>query len=168
MNINFAPLLVAMEEMCRVYRDMNSLSAEKQQVIMRGDTTRLEEIVRQELRLVHESAGLDKKREQAAAQLALEAGIGKDEQINITRLAALGGDGGDRLAALGKELASLLSGQKKLNEASRNLLEAHIEYADVMLNLMVGPEDPLNNIYGAQGTGEKERRQSPGLFDRQA
>lgn len=167
MGANFGPLLGILDEMVAVHSQLAQLSTEKQQVIIKNDTARLSAIAQQEMRLMHQSTALDKKRAQAAAALAHEAGLPGGE-ITVSQLISIA-DENDRarLAGIRKELGALLSTQKSLNEINRGLLETHIEYTDLMLNLMVGPEDPLNNIYGAQGAGEKEKRHSAGLFDTQ-
>jgi len=164
-SLDFSPLLGALDDLLAIHGELVELGAEKQGVIITGDITRLSAIVQRELRLMQQSASSDKKRGQAADNLAAEAGL---EAPGMTALATL--TDRETAAALtekGHALRLLLAQQKDLNAKAKELLETHIQFGDMMLNLMVGPEDPLNNIYGAKGLDENNRRQTPGLFDKQ-
>ena len=166
MSLDFAPLLGALDAMLAAHRELLALGGEKQGVIIAGDADRLSAIVQREMRLMQQSASNDKKRSAAAEALAEQAGV--EGELSLSALGALAdAETAALLADKGQELRLLLSRQKALNAKAKELLETHLQFGDMMLNLLVGPEDPLNNIYGAKGLEENGRRQSAGLFDKQ-
>jgi len=166
-NLDFSPLLGALDDMLAAHRELLALGAEKQSVIIAGEVERLSAIVQREMRLMQQSASSDKKRGLAAEALA-EAAEMTGPELSLSALGTLANaETAALLADKGQELRLLLMRQKALNTKAKELLETHIQFGDMMLNLLVGPEDPLNNIYGAKGLEENGRRQSAGLFDKQ-
>lgn len=165
MDYTFAGLINALEELLDVHGRLLALSEEKSRAILERDTDALNAVVQQEMRLMQQSNAAEKRRGDIAAELGRLLVI-PAKAVTLSSLAKAAPPAeGLRLTELGRELTQLLTAQKETNARVRNMLDAHIEYSDMMLNLMVGPEDPLNNLYSAGGVEKKDMRQSPGLFD---
>lgn len=167
MNDVLAPVIELLREQKKLHEDVLDLSGEKRQVIVKGETERLNEIVRLEMKAVARFRTLEKKRAAALSGAAAEAGV-PAEGLTMTMLIDMA-QGGEReeLNVLQKELRSLVEAQSELNRMNKELLEAHLEYTDTMLEVLVGAEDPINNFYDGAGRSEYESRRTAGLFDKQ-
>jgi flagellar biosynthesis/type III secretory pathway chaperone len=69
------------------------------------------------------------------------------------------------IRALQTELTELIEKHTALNAENRELIKAHIEYSEAMLNMMVVSEDPLNNFYGGDGKATVDKKKTTGFFD---
>lgn len=163
--------LTAMIELLEQQRELQEslldISREKRKAIIESNTDRLNEIVTSELKALHRMNSLEKKRVELIHQIA-EGQAVEAQELTVSRLAEIAdGEERARLLSLRDRLTGLLAEQKQLNAMNRELLEVHMDYTDLMLNLMVGPEDPLNHIYSAGGYANQDERKSSGLFDTQ-
>ncbi len=165
--MDFSGIIGLLDEQTAVQTRLVALSQEKRKVIIEGDTERLNAISGEEARLVHSMGVLEKKRSLAAAQLAPQLGV-KPQDVTVSLLVTRA-QGADKLKLqeLQKQLSTMIATQKSLNEMNKKLLETHLEHIDMMLNMIIGPEDPLNNLYGGDGAQDNERRSTPGIFDKQ-
>ena len=168
MNQSFVGILALLVQQKDIQEELLNLSYEKRQVIVRGDTDRLNEIVQIELKSLSKMNILEKKRDAELTALENVLGVPKQE-ISISFLIEKANvEEKNRLITLQRELAGILSAHTQLNKINQDLLNTQLDYTDVMLTEIVGVEDPLNNFYGDDGkTGTEKRRQSTGLFDKQ-
>ena len=151
-----------------VLGEMLRLSGEERSIIVSGDAERLEGIVRLELKALSKLGAIEKKRLALHERISQELGIpGKD--INVTAI-ALRAEPTERreIRKLQEELTKLIREHAALNMENRELINAHIEYSEMMVNLMVGSEDPLNNFYGGDGRATEEKKKTTGFFDSRA
>lgn len=158
-----------LEEHISVQGSLLELSQEKKQVIISGNTERLNEIVQTELKSLARMNSIEKRRTALVAALSKELGVQEGElTVSVLSERAGGTPAGSRLTALQEELTKLLREQADQNNINKKLLETQLEYTDTMLNLIVGPDDPLNNFYGGDGrTTDAEIRKSAGIFDQE-
>jgi len=145
--------------------NMLELSREERRVIVGGETGQLEKIVRRELRELSKLGAVEKKR--LALHKAIAAEFGLDERdLSVSAIARQAApDERDTIVKLQTELADLIKQHTALNMENRELIKAHIEYSETMLELMVGSEDPLNNFYSDKGTAAPEKKKTTGFFD---
>ena len=160
-------LVALLEEYRDVLQSLLDLSYEKRQTIIEAKTERLSEIVQAELRVLSEMKSLEKRRLTLVNEIAPEFGVPASE-LTVSRIA----DGAEyeqanRLRALLVEMDAIVGSQVQLNSANKELLDAHLEYSEVMLNLMIDSADPLNNFYSEDGSTEGDKKIGIGLFDRQ-
>jgi flagellar biosynthesis/type III secretory pathway chaperone len=136
---------------------------------LKNDTDRLNGIVQEETMILSAVKALEKKRVQILGSLAKRFQI-PENQITVTEIIdRTVGETRERFIALQKELSALLNTQRDMNDQNQALLNTHLEYTNMMLNLLIGPEDPLNNFYGGDGkTSAQTPRKKAGLIDRQA
>ena len=142
-----------------------ALSREERRIIISGESEKLEDIVRQELRELSKLGALEKKR--AALHRAVSAELGlAGEEVTVSAIAKRAEpDEREEITGLQKELTALISQHTALNLENRELIKAHLEYSETMLDIMVDAEDPLNNFYGGDGKAASERKKATGFFD---
>jgi len=151
-----------------VLEKMLKLSEEERQVIIAGESGKLEDIVRQEVRELSKLGKIEKARTALHKTIAAEFGM-PVQDITVSAIAEQSEpDERDTIVQLQKELTELIEKHTALNAENRELIKAHIEYTDMMLELMVDPEDPLNNFYGGDGKTAPDRKKQTGFFDGQA
>ena len=161
----FRDLCALLTEQKSVLEGMLELSREERQIIIDGKSEKLEEIVRQELRELSKLGAIEKKR--AALHKEIAAVIGVPAQgLTVSVIAGRAQpDECEAIVKLQKELTGIISRHTALNMENRELIKAHMEYSETMLDLMVGSEDPLNNFYGVDGKAAPEKKRTTGLFD---
>ena len=151
-----------------VIENMLALSREEKRIILSGEAELLEDIVRSEFKELSKLNALEKKRLALNDRLAEVFSLPVDE-LNISSIVNhVEPDERNTLLSLQSELIALLSDHKALNMENRELIEAHLEYSDAVLDLMVASEDPLNNFYGNDGKATPERKKATGIIDSRA
>ena len=161
----------ALEELCAllieqrdILGDMLKLSQEERQVIIDADHAKLESIVRLELKELSKLGRVEKKRAALHDAIAQEFGL-SGQNITVTAIAERAEpDEREAIVALQKQLTDLISRHSELNLENRELIKSHLEYSEAMLELMVEPDDPLNNFYGGDGRAAGDKKKSTGFF----
>jgi len=148
-----------------ILENMLVLSREEQKVIIEGKADQLEDIVRQELRELGKLGAIEKKRMALHKELASELGL-SDSELTVSAIAQrIEPDEREVIRGLQTELTTLISLHTALNNENRELIKAHLEYTDAMLDVMVDSEDPLNNFYDGGGKSAPDRKKTTGFFD---
>ena len=144
------------------------LSREEQQIIVSGESNKLEAIVRLELKELSKLGALEKKRASLNAVIAGQMNI-PESGINLTAIIQNAQPAErDVLKTLQTELRALIDEHTHINMSNRKLIESHMEYSEAMIELMSEPEDPLNNFYGGDGKTAGERKKTTGFYNTQA
>jgi flagellar biosynthesis/type III secretory pathway chaperone len=164
-----------LEELCAllleqkaVLESLLALSKEERQVIVDGEADKLEAIVRQELRELSKLGQVEKKRAALHKTIAVEFRL-PEQALTVTAIAERAApEEREAIVRLQKELTSLISQHTAINMENRELIKAHIEYSETMLELLVDPEDPLNNFYGGDGKAAPDRKKTTGFYDGRA
>lgn len=167
LGLNLDTILELLERQKKTHEELLGLSYEKRQAIVKSDTGRLNEIVHQELKGLAKMNQHEKRRSALLKDISRTLGIGESEITLSMIIGKADGEKRDRLIALQKELIELLNSQAEINKQNQELLKLQLDYSDVMLNVFVGSDDPLNNFYSDNGRSGDDKRQSAGLFDRQ-
>ena len=165
MRASLGELCNLLIEQKAILERMMELSVEERRVILSGETSLLEDVVRQELRELSKLNAKEKKRAALHKDISVELGL---PETDVTVSAIAERVEPDERAAIKKlqtELTALLKQHTDLNTENRELIKAHIEYTEAMLDIMVDSEDPLNNFYGGDGKAAQERKKSTGFFD---
>jgi len=148
-----------------VLENLLEMSREERQVIISGESKKLEDIVRLELRELSKLGAIEKKRAALHPDISVEFGLPVSD-ISVSAIAERSDpDEREAIRKLQTELTSLISQHTALNLENRELIKAHLEYSEAVMDLMVGSEDPLNNFYGGDGKAASERRKTTGFFD---
>ena len=145
--------------------NMLTLAHEERRIIVSGEAENLEAIVRQELKELSKLGAVEKKR--IALQEAISKALGMPmSEINVTSIAKRASSSErEAIQKLQGELTLLIDEHTVLNAENRDLINAHLEYTEIMLNIMVDSEDPLNNFYGDDGKATTDRKKTTGIFD---
>jgi len=158
-------LCVLLLEQKNVLERMMELSREERRIIISGESSKLEDIVRQELRELSKLGGIEKKRIALHKTIASEFGL-PEKQLTVSAIAERAQpDERRKITELQKDLTAIISQHTALNMENRELIKAHIEYSETVLELMVGAEDPLNNFYGGDGRSAPDKKKTTGFFD---
>jgi len=165
MRQTLADLCALLQEQKEVLGNMLKLAKEERQIIIGGESEKLEGIIRLELKELNKLGAIEKKRLALHRVIAAELGL-QDDDITVTKIAEKAQpDERDAIKKLQTELMPLIDEHAAVNAENRELIKSHIEYSETMLELMVGSEDPLNNMYGGDGRSAPERKKSTGLYD---
>jgi len=144
---------------------MLELAGEKRRIIINSETEKLEGIVRLELRELSKLGAIEKKRAGLHKTIAEELNI-QNGEVTVSAIAQRAQpDERDILTKLQTELITLIGQHADINTENRELIKAHLEYSEAMLELMMESEDPLNNFYGGDGKAAPERRKTTGFFN---
>ena len=161
-------LLSLLLEQKGVLSNMLDLSREKRRVIISGETKKLEDVVRLEVRELSKLSAIEKKRAALHKTIAEEFSL-SDNDVTVSAIAKrTEPDEREAIVKLQSELIALINQHTEINNENRELIKAHLEYTESMLELMVDAEDPLNNFYGGDGRVSMDRRRSTGFFNGQA
>jgi len=144
------------------------LSREKRRIIVECETEKLEQVVRLEMRELSKLGGIEKKRAALNKALAVQLDLPEND-ITVSAIASrLQPDECDAITDLQKVLTTLIEQHAQLNAENRELIKAHLEYSEAMLEVMTDSEDPLNSFYGGDGKVAKERKKTTAFFNGQA
>jgi len=158
-------LLLEQKQMLEVLLD---LSREERRIIISGEASKLEDIVVKEMRELRKLNSIEKKRLALHPAIASELGLSEND-LTVSDIAERAEpDERVTLKNMQVELTSLLKQHKDLNLENRELVEAHFEYSEAVLDLIVDFEDPLNNFYGEDGKAPADRKKTTGFFDGRA
>ena len=147
-----------------VLTDMLVLSREKRRIIVECETEKLEQVVRLEMRELSKLGGIEKKRAALNKALAVQLDLPEND-ITVSAIASrLQPDECDAITDLQKVLTTLIEQHAQLNAENRELIKAHLEYSEAMLEVMTDSEDPLNSFYGGDGKALDERKKTTGFI----
>jgi len=154
-----------LQEQKIVLERMLELSKEERGIIIDGETERLEGVIRLELKELSKLGAAEKRRMALHKVIAAEMGI-TDDDITVSKITDKANeDERDTIRDLQKEIMTIIDEHTALNKENRELIKAHMEYSEKMLDMMVGEEDPLNNLYSIDGSEAPERKRTTGFFD---
>jgi len=148
-----------------IVADLLELAKEEREIIIAGESTKLEDIIRLQIKQINKLGALEKKRTVINKSISGETGI-PETAITITAiLESANPNERAKLIPLQKQLTTMVEQHATINAENRELIKSHLEYSETMLELMAGAEDPLNNMYGGDGRAAAERRKSTGFVD---
>lgn len=160
-----ADLCAILEEQKAVLTNMLELSKEERQIIVNNESDKLENIIRLEFKELSKLGGIEKRRLALMQTVAKEMDI-PEAELTVSKIAERAQpDECEAIRNIQKELTPLIEEHTAVNKENRKLLESHIEYSQMMLEMVVGEEDPLNNMYGGDGRAAPERPKTTGLFN---
>lgn len=163
---DFSPLRDLLEQQLSQYQNLLSIITEMQNCLIQVNTEGLDKQVRAQAAQLRQLATLEKKRQ--VAEQTLCAALNLKGPATLRELIALAPAAQQApLQKLYADFAELVPSLQKVQKENKELLHTNIELNEMMLSLLTGPEDPLNNFYSADGSEPEERIVSPGIFDQQ-
>ena len=165
MRQTLADLCALLQEQKEVLGNMLELSKEERHILINGEADKLENVIRLEFKELNKLGAVERKRLALHKVIAAELGL-QDDEITVSNIADKAQpDERDAIRKLQNELMQLIEEHTALNLENRELIKSHVEYSETMLELMVGSEDPLNNMYGVDGKAAAEKKKTTGLYD---
>ena len=165
MRQTIADLCTLLTEQKEVLGNMLTLAKEERQIIINGESDKLEGVIRLELKELNKLGAIEKKRLALHKVIAAELGL-QDDEITVSNIAEKSQpDECTAIRQLQTELMPLIQEHSSVNMENRELIKAHLEYSDMMLEIMVDSEDPLNNMYGVDGRAAPDKKKTTGLYD---
>jgi len=166
MRQTLADLCALLQEQKDVLGNMLELAKQERQIIVGGESDKLEGVIRLELKELNKLGSIEKKRLALHDIIATELGFRDDEEITVSKIAERAQlDEHNAIKKLQAELMPIIEEHAAINMENRELIKSHLEYSETMLELMVGSEDPLNNMYGGDGKALRDRKKATGLYD---
>lgn|GEM_PF-1643947 len=163
---DFGPLCELLQQQLAQYRQLLSLAEQKRDCLINLNVDKLERLVRAEAVQLRQISLLETKR--LAATVALGTVLKLKAPLTLSDLIPYAeGARQSRLKQLRGDFENLIPRLSAANQANRKLLQTNMALNDLMLGFMTGPEDPLNNFYGADGSEPEEKISSPSIFDQQ-
>lgn len=160
-------LSALLEEQVEILTKMLELSKEERQIIVKGESSKLEAVVREQIKELSKVNEIERRRTELHNDLALAFGL-EPKDVTISAIAERSSvEERKVLEDVKTRLLSLLDQQTAINNENKELIKAHQEYTEAMTELMSQPTDPLNNLYGVDGKTADERLKNTGFFDSQ-
>ncbi|MCL2078471.1 MAG: flagellar protein FlgN [Oscillospiraceae bacterium] len=165
MRQSISDLCAILKEQKAVLTNMLTLSEEERQIIVSGQSDKLEGVIRLEMKELGKLGGIEKRRMLLMQTIAEELCI-PELELTVSKIAERAdSDESEAIRKLQEELTPLLEQHSAVNKENRSLIKAHVEYSQTMLELLVGVDDPLNNMYGGDGRSTPDKKRTTGLYD---
>jgi len=165
MRQSIADLCILLQEQKALLGNMLELAKEERQIIINGESDKLEDIVRHEFRELNKLNAVERKRLALHIALAPELGL-QDDELTVSKIAAKAQpDERDAIRKLQEELMPMIEEHAAINMENRELIKSHVEYSELMLDMMVDSEDPLNNMYGGDGRAAPDKKKATSFYD---
>ena len=165
MRQTLADLCALLHEQKEVLGNMLELSKEERHILINGESDKLENVIRLEFKELNKLGAVEKKRFALHKVIAAELGL-QDDELTVSSIAERAQpEEREAIRKLQTELMPLIEEHTAINKENRELIKSHVEYSETMLELMVGSEDPLNNMYGGDGKAAADRKKSTGFYD---
>jgi len=166
MRQTLADLCTLLQEQKDVLGNMLELAKEERQIIINGESEKLENVIRLELKELNKLGAIEKKRLALHKIIAEELGFKYDEDITVSNIAERAKpEEQEAIRKLQTELMPIIEEHAAINKENRELIKSHLEYSETVMELMVGSEDPLNNMYGGDGRAAPDKKKSTGFYD---
>ena len=154
-----------LQEQKEVLGNMLELAKEERQIIVGGESDKLEDVIRLELKELNKLGAIEKKRLALHETIAKELGLPENE-ITVSNIAEKAEpDEREAIRKLQTELMPIIEEHAAVNMENRELIKSHIEYSQTMLELITESEDPLNNMYGGDGRATPDKKKTTGFYD---
>jgi flagellar biosynthesis/type III secretory pathway chaperone len=140
------------------------LSREERQILINGESDKLEAVVRLQLKQLSKLGAVEKRRAELNKEIAAELSLTEDD-ITITSIVN-NSDPAEKaiLLKMQTELMALINEHAQVNAENRELINSHMEYSGAMIEMLSEPDDPLNNFYGDDGRATDEKKKTSGMF----
>ena len=161
---NIAALILGQKE---ILEDILRLAYEMRTSIVDADIESLDSLVREEFRALQKLKAAKDRLSNFLSAVSVQLGLKGDAVSLRDVIGYLSSDERSVVVPLHDGLRAVLCELVEIGGDNRELIESHLENTDAMINLlsMTVEIDPLNNLYGADGTAPSEKRASSGLVN---
>ncbi len=152
-NGTILEIINILEEETGVYLEFLSLSKDKKQFLIDGNTKELDRIIASERSLIASIVKFEKSREEIVIEIAKEMNLSADD-INISGISKkIGKEFGDKLNEKAIKLNRILAEIKSINNINKELINQSIDYIDFSLNMLTSIGE-VDNSYGNSGAAK--------------
>lgn len=159
-------LIQTLAKMLKVHRELKQLSAEKTEILKKGDMNALNELLSKEQSHIAVITTLENEREQITATLLTERGVHINKPILADCLEFVTADERAKLQALQKALLDELAIIKDQNELNQQMIRQSLQFVNLSID-MLRPQPESPNYSRPDATG-KSSEGSRSLFDSKA
>ncbi|CCQ96419.1 putative FlgN family protein [[Clostridium] ultunense Esp] len=156
-------LLLLLEQMTKLQEELLPLEEEKKEALIRGEISRLSEIVQLETQKINLLSKLEREREKAAEELAFAWNL-PPESLTLSALTDRMED--PYLKGRFQELQKLLNERsqqlQRQNEINQILIRDSLDYVNMAFSLLTDQEE--NKVYTNHPSEEGEKSSSPRSF----
>lgn len=164
MEERISQMVVLLDEECQVYSHLLELARKKQQFLIGGQLTELEQLLSQEQEALKAATVLEEERYALQCDLAQLYGSQPGE-LTVTALAELAGHSyGPRLKESQHHLVKLVNDLSALNQSSAELIQQSLAYINFTMDAVAGATFPA--AYNRDGS-RKKRQVGLRFFNRQ-
>ena len=142
-----------------LYNELKIYAQQKQQALIKNDLHTIEALTLREEQLILEASRLEKERLQWAEGIAKQLGK-SPESITLSELA----EHFPELKEVKKEMESVLTNLKEVNDLNTELIKQAIKVVDLTLSLITA--QPQGTVYGRPGGKENEPKKDVHFLDR--
>jgi len=168
LNTSFEQLINLLQEQKKLLTDMLKHSHQIRTIVVGASEERLDSAVRKNLGMIREMKTVGKKQAELLSIVAAELGLGQNEITISAVIAHAGPKERSIVQQLRDELKTGLYELAEMNVINQELIDEHLDYAEIMLEYLAVEDDPLNNFYGNDGGTAPEGARSAGFFDANA
>lgn len=163
MEMIVSRLFTILEQQVGVYEGILKLAKDKTNIVIQGEVTKLENLVKMEQAFVLQMGKLEQQREEVVEQIADQLEIDK-EHFSISQLLQhLDHAQQTKLETYQQSLANVIDELKNSNELNAKLIQQSLEYIEFSMNVLTNASVP-NNGYESKGT-ESPAKGTRSLFD---
>ena len=166
MKQSLEQMINLLREQKELLADMLELSHEMRATIVGVRDKKLDDLVRQERAALRKMNAIQSSVAELLTGLAAKLGLKGDVTVGgiVSRVPEAEGSA---IKLLQEELKEMLYEFVELSGENQELIDAHFDNMDAVLNLIEG-DDQLNNFYGGDGNYASEKASASGIFDNQA
>lgn len=163
-------LIQTLEKENVAYQELHELSAQKTDIIVKGDIQALNDIVEKEqILMTNKVQPLEKKRQECTRDIATVISR-KPEDLTLSKLTELmvgQPEAQRRLGEIHDKLHETMKWMKKVNDMNKVLLKESLELVEFDINLFNSVRQaPLTANYDKNAYNVGEHMQASGAFDR--
>jgi hypothetical protein len=156
-----------LREQIELLADITKLSHEMRTVMVSADMSPFNDLVRQERAAISKMNATQRELVSLLPVVSAELGLGDIEATLGDIINHAKPEEHSVILPLQRTLKKELNEFLELSNATREVVDLHLECSEILMNFAASEEDPLNNFYGGDGNAAPERMKA-GIFDSKA
>lgn len=160
MNNSFVMLADLMDDIYTLYSQSVEISKEKSDVILKGDTDRLQEIISEEKKVTRAIALKENERLKLVDSICTLGNIDKSDVVFSNIISIAEESMQQRLRMILEKLNNILNEQKHLNELNNKLIKNNLDYINFSMNLIAGAGSSTASYSKKGKAGDKAQKVS--------
>ncbi|WP_226678961.1 flagellar protein FlgN [Mesobacillus jeotgali] len=151
-------LIVIMTKMLKLHKSLHELTVKKTDIVKKGDTAALDQLLKDEQAHVAAINKLEQERLAVSSSMIPAASLQEIAEANPSQKG--------QLITIKAELAGVISEIKARNELNQQLIHQSLQFINFSKSLVMPQEKAIN--YGPPAGKKAKPGQSPGMFNSKA